>query len=670
MGWGIFRATATVSALALLSGGAAAQEAAEPVMLEQMTVTATRTERPVTDVPASVTVIDREELERRQPATIDDMLRGIPGVDMSGGPRAMAAEPNIRGLSGERVQVRIDGARQNFSSGHKGRVFLDPALIGRVDVLRGPGSALYGSGAIGGVIEFTTPSADWFLDPGQTFGGEIGTGYHSNGDLWFGSLTGAARAGDSADILGSVVYRRSNDLEDGHGVEIPLSGDEIVSGLVKGTWRPLEFHEVTASYLVFNDDNRLPTAANTDSTDNIADRETRQQTGSVNYASRDPSNPWIDFDATLYMNSVDIREVLVAGGRTDDTELTTYGIDAANTTRFAFGGSVENALTYGVEYYRDSQEGRRDGAPRPQYPESDQDVVGLFIQDEITFFDRFTLIPGLRYDRFDRSAAGEESASDSAVSPKITAAVDVLDGVTAYATYAEAFRAPSLTELYGSGLHFAIPGPFGPPDNFFQPNPDLEPESSENKEIGITLDRDDVLREGDRLTARAAYFRNDVEDFIDMDVDIMGGTTTKVNVQEAQIEGFELEVGYDTGTWFGSLGYAHIRGDDLIKDEPLATIPADQVTLMVGHRFIEWDVEAGYRLIAARAQDRVPAGDRETGGYATHDIFVSWQPDEGRLEGARFNFAVENIFDKGYRRNLSQLNDPGRTIKLAVSYQF
>src|SRR3546814_15893897 len=75
-------------------------------------------------------------------------------------------------------------------------------------------------------------------------------------------------------------------------------------------------------------------------------------------------------------------------------------------------------------------------------------------------------------------------------------------------------------------------------------------------------------------------------------------------------------------------------------------------------------------MLAAAEQDRVPDGVDPTPGYAVHDLFVTWRPDDQRFHGARVDFGVSNIFDKDYRRNLSAIDDPGRTVKVAVSYRF
>src|SRR3546814_19224477 len=103
-------------------GGAVSQEApdaretAEPPVarMDAVTVTATRTERLMLDVPASVSVVTRDEMERRQARSLDDLLRAMPGVDLDGRPRTTPVKPSTRGMGGERVPIRIDGPRQKI----------------------------------------------------------------------------------------------------------------------------------------------------------------------------------------------------------------------------------------------------------------------------------------------------------------------------------------------------------------------------------------------------------------------------------------------------------------------------------------------------------------------------------------------------------------------------
>src|SRR3546814_20721077 len=121
---------------------------------------------------------------------------------------------------------------------------------------------------------------------------------------------------------------------------------------------------------------------------------------------------------------------------------------------------------------------------------------------------------------------------------------------------------------------------------------------------------------------------------------------------------------------FGSIGYSHLRGDDEVADEPLANIAADKVAVTLGGRIPSLDLEAGWRMLAAAEQDRVPDGVDPTPGYAVHDLFVTWRPADPRFPGPRVDFGVRTLFDKDYRRHLSAIADPGRPLQVAVISRF
>ncbi|MEO1474777.1 MAG: TonB-dependent receptor plug domain-containing protein, partial [Pseudomonadota bacterium] len=160
-----------VSAAALAVGAAAAQDASEEELREEtVTVYGTSNPLPVFDYPGQVTVVDRDAIETLAPSTISDALRDVPGLDFAGGPRRTGEAPSLRGLSGQNVLILLDGARQSFTSAHDGRFFVDPELIGTAEVVRGPASALYGSGAVGGVLAFESVDADDLLADDETWG--------------------------------------------------------------------------------------------------------------------------------------------------------------------------------------------------------------------------------------------------------------------------------------------------------------------------------------------------------------------------------------------------------------------------------------------------------------------------------------------------------------------
>lgn len=608
--------------------------------LDAVTTTATRTRAVAGDVAVPVTVVPREEIERRDARSVLDLIRDIPGVESSGVPRTTALQPVIRGLGDERIVLRLDGARNNFNAGHRGRTFIDPELLRQVEVMRGPGSTLYGSGALGGMVALRTIEVEDILQPGARFGGNLGLGWQSQGSGPRGSLALGAREGDFS-LLGAIAGFNNNNFTDGRGTTIPYTGDDATSVLAKLGWNPGN-HRFQLSALRFHDDHRLPISANTASSTSIADRETVQETFAFRWSYADPSMPLLEPQVVLYRTHVDIEEQRLTGTRARDrTELTTHGLDAQNTSRLSLGSLGRHALTYGVELYRDEQEGTSNGATRPQFPSAQQTVLGLFVQDEITF-GAFTLTPGLRLDRFDQeSPNGTNDRETERVSPRVSLAWQALPWLQPYVSYAEGFRAPSLTELYVGGQHF--------PGNNFVPNPNLRPEVSRNKEVGVNLRFADVMRQGDRLRVRVSAFRNDLDDFIEQIV--LPTTTISRNVGRARIEGVEAEAQYDTGFWWVGLGLSALRGDNLETDEPLASIPAHRVNLNGGYRFLESGVTVGGRLTATAEQDRAPnitGVAQQTSGYGVLDLFANWQPNFA--PNLRLMLAVDNVFDHAYRR--------------------
>lgn len=663
--------TVAASAAAWLAaspvGAAPEMASAQVAQLEVITVTATRTPRQAIEAPAAVSVIGLEEIRRRQAQSLDDLLRHMPSVELSGGPRTTAEQPTIRGLGDERIVLRLDGARQNFQAGHKGRAFLDPSLLRQVDVLRGPASALYGSGAVGGVIALTTKDARDFLAEGARIGGQVRVSWRANGNERVGAFTGVAAPADTVGLLASVTRREAGDVETGAGTTIPFSGDDLLGTLVKADWTPAPGHRLRLSWQGYGNDQRLPSAPDTDDLQIVVDRTTRQDTATLSYEGR--QGAWFDLRGAAYWTGTGLEEDRIGQPRRDETVLDTVGIDLANTSRFQAGPAAV-ALTVGVEAYRDAQTGRRDGGPRPQFPDADGTVLGLFVQAETTLADRLTLTPALRWDRVDQSAQGQPDRGDGELSPGLRAAYAATAWLTVFAGYAEAFRSPSLTELYNTGLHFPgiCPVPNRPcvvPDNFFVPNPGLRAERAATWEAGANLDFGVVLVPGDRLLAKAAAFRNDVDDFIEQTVLIREGRTLRRNVREARIDGVELEATYDGPGWFASAAASLLRGEDVRTGAHLDGIPADRLTLALGREMPDRSLTVGWRTTLTADQDRV-AGDSPTAGYAVHEVFLTWQP----VEALRLDLGIDNIFDKAYRRHLSSIPEAGRTVKASATLRF
>ncbi|MEL6508132.1 MAG: TonB-dependent receptor plug domain-containing protein, partial [Pseudomonadota bacterium] len=239
-------------------GDDSGEEAVDLTQIDTISVTATRNPIDPFDYAGQVTVIDRDIILDFNPSTLSDVFDAIPGAQFDSGPRRTGDAPTIRGLSGNGVLIFLDGARQSFISGHDGRFFVDPELVRAVEVVRGPTSALYGSGALGGVISTRTITARDILGEGETVAVRLNAGYQSVNNEFRVGGTGVWQAQDGLfDVVGHLTYRESGNIELGNDFSLPAD-DEIVSSLLKLTVRPADDLEIYASWLRFNADSTDP----------------------------------------------------------------------------------------------------------------------------------------------------------------------------------------------------------------------------------------------------------------------------------------------------------------------------------------------------------------------------------------------------------------------------
>lgn len=174
-------ACTALTAVSMLHIGARADSAGDEIALDTITVTTTKTEDKVIDSLSGSSVVTSVELERFQPNRLSDALNAVPGLNVQEDADDPSSVINVRGLQDfGRVNVMIEGARQNFQrSGHggNGQVYLEPSLIKSADVTRGPVATVYGSGAIGGVVNFNLIDPSDFIHEDETWalseGGDV-----------------------------------------------------------------------------------------------------------------------------------------------------------------------------------------------------------------------------------------------------------------------------------------------------------------------------------------------------------------------------------------------------------------------------------------------------------------------------------------------------------------
>ncbi|MXP34399.1 TonB-dependent hemoglobin/transferrin/lactoferrin family receptor [Erythrobacter citreus] len=700
-GWKTGSALAALAAACTPAAALAADEAATEND-EQIVVTATRIPLQIADAPATVTVIDDEQIADELATDIKDLVRYEPGVSVRRAParfgaalgatgRARNEDFIIRGIGGNRVLIQVDGIRspQGFSFGAQdaGRGgYTDVSLVKSVEILRGPASALYGSDGLAGAISFTTSDPVDLIEPGSRFGGFVRASY-SSADEEFTET--AALAGIFGDVSAMLSYTRRDfqELEnrgeigglgstrtlpnpqDGNSNavlgklvwdtgahRVRLTGEyletEVATDVLSGQGPAFLFGPFP-SWIV--DD---LTALDTTERGRVSLDWTYVGEGAIDYAHA----------AAYYQDGQDVqftdedRSPVGATPRPDRERLNTFENEvygASAEARSVFGNDAfRTTLAFGGDISWTRQEGLRDGTEPPfgevfptrAFPATDFMLGGLFLASEFTFFDgALTVFPALRYDFYDLDPTDDpllpefagSAQSDDRLSPKLGVTVKLADDVLLYANYAQGFRAPTPYQV----------------NNFFEnlaygytslPNPDLGPETSESWEGGIKFSTEAV-------SLQLAAFTADYDDFISQQV--VGGSFTPmdpaqyqfVNYDAVAIEGVEAKANFRMENGFYSrFAIAYADGDILSPGQapaPLDTI--DPLNLVLGIGYRQPQGRFGGELIATH-HARKPL-DETDGGY---------RPDAFTILDATAFFAVTdalklragifNIFDEKY----------------------
>lgn len=672
---------------------AAAATTAEGATLLDKVLISSRTGETAIETMGSASHVDQEQIERRMATTPDQILFGVPGVVIQPDSRRVSSSVNIRGLQDfGRVAVIVDGARQNFQRsdhGAQSTFWIDPDLLQSVDVVRGPVSNTYGSGAIGGVVFFDTKDAEDFLKPGETWAAQTTARYESNGDGLSTSATGAYRFSDAFGVLGNIVYRDYDDYEAGGGDTVPGTGFDVLSGMLKASLRPTENSELKLGWIGTND-GWQETSGGTPA----YDIDLRQNTFTGRYRVTDDARSWLDLHVNVSHNAANMEQVSLVPLRRFDPATgvptilppgsrTTYDIgttsfDVWNTSRFE-AGAVAHELTYGGDWVGDDVDTTgTTGGDSFYTPSGERTVWGAYIQDKLTW-DWLEVVGGVRFDSYKLEDDTYNTSGDR-VSPRISVGVtpfEGLDGLQFYTSYAEGYRSPSLTETLISGLH---PSGVSFP---FLPNPELRPETGKTWEIGVNYAADGLIQAGDAFRVKAAYFNNDVDDFID-GVTLspfdptsgcrFGGTIPICfqyqNFAKAKIDGFELESVYDAAWGFAGLSASIIDGHTISyegDEAELATIPSAQVTGQLGFRFLDDKLIVGGEV----QYNAKPKGNPVAEDYTLVNAFASYRPNDT----FKLDLRVDNLLDEKYASPLNAtttevLYEPGISVKLAATMRF
>lgn len=607
---------------------------------------------------AAVSSTDGETLQHRNAGNIDNALRSAPGTFTRKAMSGAGVAVNIRGMEGYgRVNMMIDGARQNIRvMGHGvagGSTFIDTDLLAGMDIGRGALGGAAGIGALGGAANFRTIGIDDVILPGHSYGAMTTIKYGNNAYNWSKLVAGGMRM-DGVGIMGAFNRRDSG---------APLSGvddkgnrlrnnnmiEDLKSGLAKLELGDGQDHKLLLGGIWYDNVSAIRGEPQ--------DYRNHTYTARYNYT---PDSDLINLNINAFYNDARVRfvEGNYKGQFNRDKG---KGIDITNNSQFALSEEIGLKLTTGGAYYHDDvTSGQSWGTGGPG--DGTQAISSLFA-DATFSYGIFDLKTGFHYDHFRLNGdiakkvngnlfTENVKLTQSSFNPRVTLAVNPLDGLQFYTTYAKTFRPPSVTETFFPGAHSATPSDI-------TPNPDLVGETSKGWEFGVNVTEKNLLTAGDRLLLKANYFNNNVENYITSGVFSMSNMPGLKFINapgKTRINGFELEANYDSGFIFAGLAYSKTKtqlpygmwsGDYGVG--AINNLPDSTLTVSAGFRALDEKLTIGgqIRRIGESKALKPPFGPAlvDVDSYTLADVFASYKYNEN----ATFFVNIENLSNVAYK---------------------
>lgn len=496
--------------------------AEEDFQLNEVVVTATRTERAIKDTPASVEVITRKDMETMGADSVVAALKLAMNINLSEAGMT-GNQVSVRGMNTNQSLILIDGRRMAGEDTATTMNFYELNRINinnveRIEIVRGPVSSLYGSDALGGVINIITRKPE---KPETTIG-LSNSSKQQNAAFRF-DLGKEGKWAWAVDTLFTDIKEKSRtDSTNMYG--------------------PRQFYNISGTYDMAEGKNldvffeRMSEHLKSDFDDDSRDFYTNKRNSyGVNYRG---TNSRGNYELRAYSNELEKNnDTLLADGTYSDfdrAKYKTWVIDGKNTMQL----SADHIFTFGGEYRSANYRGTRledngdhastiieHGISKP-ISEKQIDYQAAYIQDEWKVNDKLLIIPSLRYDDSDKFG--------DSISPKIGMTYKLDNNYRLKANYGKGFKAPSISELYMKMTHRPIPSM----TVIVIGNPDLKPEESKTYEFSL---------EGEKGAnfGKLTYFHNDVTDLISTQTTRVGMVYTSkyININKAKIEGIELEAG-------------------------------------------------------------------------------------------------------------------------------
>ncbi|MBT0332245.1 TonB-dependent receptor [Morganella morganii subsp. morganii] len=622
---------------------------------DTIVVTASGFAQEMRDAPASITVITKEQLQNKPAANLIDMVKDVEGVSVIGG--SLKPDISIRGLSGDYTLIMVDGRRQNSresrpnGSGGYEAGFIPPVeAIERIEVIRGPMSSLYGSDAMGGVINIITKAVadEWhgsmgmggIIQESKDYGNSANTDFYVSGPLIKDKL--------GLQVYGGLNYRREDKLLEG----TPRKDDKNITA--KLAFTPIEGQKFLAEVGRSTQEHTSTPGKSIDETTTrggIVQKNNKSEVhNNRNHWALTWKGDWdeINSEVSVYQENTIRKTNTGKWNKVSEDWVMSYEARQPEVTNTVVDGKVtaflpSNVLTVGGQYqYAKLKDDSVIKNKQTVTEKMTAEQKALFVEDEFSVTDDLTLTGGLRMD--DHEFYGKHW------NPRAYAVYKLTDEITIKGGVAKAFRAPTLRELspnFGTSTQGGAAIMYG--------NRDLKPETSVTEELGIAYDHESGFSAS--ATLFNTEFKNKLTSYqVAGQTDPLTGLNMFIydNVGKANIRGVEMASRIPVAEkWNLNLNYTFTdserKSDDeklngkSLKGQPLEMTPRHMANARLDWQYrpdMNFYTQANYTGKQVWAAQRNGAKQpRERSGITTLDLGMTYQV----MPNALLNFAVLNI---------------------------
>lgn len=615
--------------------------------------------------------VNQQVVEKSTILDMKDVLEDQPSISVASG-NGLAQQLYIRNLGENELEFTVDGVpTKSAVFHHQSRFMFDPALLKKLEVQKGTGSASSGIGVTGGAIRMTTVDASDMLKKGKKIGGMVGAGYSSN-QGWSATAAGYGRGeldnGGSVDAIVMINQIAQEDYQDGDNVKIPNTA--VIQRAVMGKlgWNVDKDNRLVISHRREQNMGDFGLRSNLIGTfrkQTIMDTDIIQDTTTFHYNGQNIANSGAEIDATAYFGKVtdERKQVKNASPRfaNIDSSIKKHGLDA----KIIYPISNHDLVT-GVNYRNNTA--KAEAKTKGNGATEDKKEIGAFAEMQWDF-DNILLTTGVRYDNYEVENTKGKTHSDNLISPSISAIWSITDEFSVNASWAQAIQSPIIEE----SLLVAL----GRSANYAN---DLKAGKAQTAEIGFEWTSNMGIALG------ASVYQQRIKDYIH--TVYKDKVALQTNDGELESNGFEVNAGFRNDSVKAYVGMSHSEPElngkyygNSLEVAPTGTKYNASLSYMFDEPKLEVGAKARY---VSEYTFRKPADEEDTvlPEYFVTDLFASWQ-----LLGddtLSINAGINNLTDKKY---YSQTNfrtpsfpppnkyeawnpEKGREYRLGLNYKF